>query len=151
MAKQSSNPNPLKYFNDERAKRVAKAQKGLQTDSTNYYKTKYDKAVEDAYDNIEKSSPQSLTYQVKSSAERINNAKKEYEKYIQKTKKKAYGGPTEKESPTDTYKRKVSAGEKEGWKVDQPGAYKAGLTDTASVTYLRKGKEFAGVRKPKNK
>lgn len=56
------------------------------------------------------------------------------------------GGPVEKD-----YKAKIKAGQKEGWVIDQKGAYKVGLTDTASTTYLRKDQEFAGVKKPVKK
>ena len=51
-----------------------------------------------------------------------------------------------------TYAEKVKAGQKAGLKIDQPGAYKAGLTDTTSTTYLKSPKgEYAGVRKPVKK
>ena len=63
-----------------------------------------------------------------------------------KMKKMNTGGNTPAKSD---YTKKVTAGKKAGWKVDQPGAYKAGFKDTADVTYLRSPKgEYAGVRKP---
>lgn len=47
------------------------------------------------------------------------------------------------------YESKIAAGQKAGWKVDQAGAFKAGM-DTVNVTNLVSPKgEYAGVKKPK--
>jgi hypothetical protein len=55
---------------------------------------------------------------------------------------------------TVTAADRIKAGQKAGWKPDQAGAAKAGLTDTSDVSYMSKRKfpiigkkEFAGVKK----
>jgi len=49
-------------------------------------------------------------------------------------KKEEYAG-VKKSDPE--YNKKVSAGKKAGYMIDQPGAYKQNLTDTAQVTYMK--------------
>lgn len=67
-----------------------------------------------------------------------------------KMKKMNFGGTNPKKTKAKSdYTKKVEAGKKAGWKIDQPGAFKVGFTDTADVTYLKSPEgEYAGVRKP---
>lgn len=76
----------------------------------------------------------------------VNRAQKGMDSFNKKMKE---GGNTPSASD---YSKKVAAGKAAGWKEDQPGAFKKGLTDTASVTYLKSpAGEYAGVKKPKKK
>jgi hypothetical protein len=193
MAK-ANKPNPLKHFNDEKAKRLVKAQKGM-TAFQSYIKNvpgaspsdtlgvndprtfDFGYPSRDAKANAQAAAFQA-TYGNKSGrgfegssdekAARIPQNKgsvKAYTKSIptappsnkyrdlemqKKGGQKKYdkGGPKDSNAKDD-YSKKIAAGKKAGYVVDQPGAYKKNLTDTAQVTYMRgPSGDYAGVKKP---